>query len=76
MIFTTPKWRNWQTHQIQGLAWATTCRFKSCLRHHPYLNHPAEFVSDGRRKLTLSGTVRARREDGQRRDPKIDGRRV
>jgi hypothetical protein len=29
-----PKWRNWQTRQIQGLVWATTWGFKSPLRHH------------------------------------------
>ncbi len=28
-----PKWRNWQTRQIQGLVWATTWGFKSPLRH-------------------------------------------
>ncbi len=29
-----PKWRNWQTQQTQNLPLATTCRFKSGLRHH------------------------------------------
>src|SRR6185436_13473627 len=28
------EWRNWQTHQLEGLAVAIPCRFKSCLRHH------------------------------------------
>ena len=28
-----PKWRNWQTHQIQGLAPARVSGFKSRLRH-------------------------------------------
>ncbi|VTR91423.1 unnamed protein product [Gemmata massiliana] len=28
-----PEWRNWQTHQLEGLAGAIPCRFKSCLRH-------------------------------------------
>ena len=29
----TPGWRNWQTHQLEGLARATSCRFKSCPGH-------------------------------------------
>ncbi len=28
-----PRWRNWQTHQLEGLAGATPCRFKSCPGH-------------------------------------------
>ena len=32
-----PKWRNWQTQQTQNLPLATTCRFKSGLRHHKEL---------------------------------------
>ena len=27
------EWRNWQTHQLEGLAVAIPCRFKSCLAH-------------------------------------------
>jgi hypothetical protein len=30
----TRKWRNWQTHQLEGLAIARSCRFKSYLPHH------------------------------------------
>jgi len=30
-----PKWRNWQTHQIQGLAPSRVSGFKSRLRHQP-----------------------------------------
>ena len=33
-----PKWRNWQTRQIQGLVWATTWGFKSPLRHQSFPN--------------------------------------
>ena len=40
-----PKWRNWQTRQIQGLVWATTWGFKSPLRHH-------EKPNGSRRKMT------------------------
>ena len=29
----TRKWRNWQTHQLEGLAVAIPCRFKSYLPH-------------------------------------------
>ncbi len=32
-----PKWRNWQTHQIQGLAPSGVSGFKSRLRHHFFL---------------------------------------
>ncbi len=28
-----PKWRNWQTRQVQGLVVASPCGFKSRLRH-------------------------------------------
>ena len=31
-----PKWRNWQTHQIQGLAPARVSGFKSRLRHQNF----------------------------------------
>ena len=27
------EWRNWQTHQLEGLAVAIPCRFKSCFPH-------------------------------------------
>src|SRR5580704_10257799 len=33
ILVTSPEWRNWQTHQLEGLAGAIPCRFKSCLRH-------------------------------------------
>src|SRR5688572_6290695 len=26
-------WRNWQTHQLEGLAGAISCRFKPCRPH-------------------------------------------
>ena len=35
----SPKWRNWQTHQIQGLAPSRVSGFKSRLRHHLFLSH-------------------------------------
>jgi protein translocase SecG subunit len=31
----TRKWRNWQTHQLEGLAGATPWRFESSLPHQP-----------------------------------------
>src|SRR5262245_6628032 len=31
---TTPKWRNWQTHQLEGLAVAIPWGFESPLPHH------------------------------------------
>src|SRR5438093_61358 len=34
-----PKWRNWQTRQIQGLVPARVSGFESPLRHHPQLVH-------------------------------------
>src|SRR5437773_3219691 len=34
-----PKWRNWQTRQIQGLVPARVSGFESPLRHHPQLIH-------------------------------------
>src|SRR5439155_9460984 len=34
-----PKWRNWQTRQIQGLVPARVSGFASPLRHHPQLIH-------------------------------------
>jgi hypothetical protein len=37
-VFETPKWRNWQTHWIQGPALARACGFKSRLRHQYTLN--------------------------------------
>ena len=33
-VAVMPEWRNWQTHQTQNLALATTYRFKSDFRHH------------------------------------------
>jgi hypothetical protein len=34
---TSRKWRNWQTHQLEGLAFARTWGFESPLSHQPSL---------------------------------------
>ena len=31
------EWRNWQTHQLEGLAGAILCEFKSRLAHQIYI---------------------------------------
>ena len=50
------KWRNWQTHQLEGLAFARTWGFESPLPHQ-ILNQPGNlgfFFSFNRRWLTKS----------------------
>jgi hypothetical protein len=39
------KWRNWQTHQLEGLAFARTWGFESPLSHQPSLTIECEGLS-------------------------------
>ena len=34
ILFAVPKWRNWQTRQVQGLVGVRSWEFDSPLRHH------------------------------------------
>src|SRR5690242_14955360 len=42
-----PEWRNWQTHQLEGLAGATPCRFKSCLGHSMFTEADGPVIRTG-----------------------------
>src|SRR5262245_64230669 len=46
---TARKWRNWQTHQLEGLAVAIPWGFESPLPHHVSIQSLALIVADNKR---------------------------
>ncbi len=60
-----PKWRNWQTHQIQGLAPLGVSGFKSRLRHQTffplYISHFLQLLgSETNRSFDLVSSLEPR----------------